>query len=184
MSEIDRLLVGDVVKVETKGEIVYVELTKIDRYKYGNVNKPRKFHGKVLDRCLSSWSEYKGGDKLTFRKENIYELTRLKNNEVNTLVQPNVDLINVCKKRIKRVKYMKEEAEEMAKKEKEKELLDYVYGKRSLTMTKSELKRRLVEEMEVEHWRQLVDLYIIGNVSKEKIGRMIDLFNPDILMSF
>ena len=34
MSEIDRLLVGDVVKVETKGEIVYVELTKIDRYKY------------------------------------------------------------------------------------------------------------------------------------------------------
>lgn len=84
----DTLKIGDIVRlmlifkerkfgseeiVEERWSKFYVEITQID--KYSDSQKPRKFHGQILDTYLIyPWDlEFVGLD-LTFRKENILEI--------------------------------------------------------------------------------------------------------------
>ena len=56
---------------------MYFEITKIDRYKYDGIHKPRKFHGVAMD----IYDQFEGvdyiecGQEITFRSENICEIT-------------------------------------------------------------------------------------------------------------
>lgn len=67
----------------------YFEITKIDRYKYGGIHKPRKFHGVARD----IYNQFEGvdyikcGQEISFRSENIYEIPGW--NNTNHLEQKN-----------------------------------------------------------------------------------------------
>lgn len=76
----DKLVIGDIVRLmlifdKDSWSKMYVIITKIDYYKYGGINKPRKFHGKIIDTYLVFPEDKEFiGTKLTFRKENIVEI--------------------------------------------------------------------------------------------------------------
>ena len=58
-SNVDKLIVGDIVCIMAKDDIgyekYYVEIIKIDRYKYGGIHKPRKFYGKTIADYNPEW---------------------------------------------------------------------------------------------------------------------------------
>lgn len=73
---------------------MYFEITKIDRYKYGGIHKPRKFHGKAIDvyNQFDGVDYMKEGQEITFRPENIYEIPSW--NEKNPLSQKNKEKLS------------------------------------------------------------------------------------------
>jgi hypothetical protein len=94
-SNADKLIVGDIVRIMAKEDVCYekyyVEIIKIDRYKYGGIYKPRKFYGKIIDIYILEWSFLNEGDLVTFRKENICEIPNWKGD--NPILQPNLNNI-------------------------------------------------------------------------------------------
>ena len=92
-SNVDKLIVGDIVRIMAKDDIgyekYYVEIIKIDRYKYGGIHKPRKFYGKTIAAYNPEWFFLNEGDLVTFRKENIFEIPKWKSD--NPILQFNLD---------------------------------------------------------------------------------------------
>ena len=113
-SNADKLIVGDIVRVMAKDdtgyEKYYVEITKIDRYKYGGVHKPRKFYGKTIFAYHPEWFFLNEGDAITFRKENICEIPKWKGD--NPMLQPNLDNIDSYIKREDKINWIRENEEE------------------------------------------------------------------------
>ena len=94
-SNVDKLIVGDNVRIMAKDdtgyEKYYVEIIKIDRYKYGGIHKPRKFYGKTIFAYHPEWFFLNEGDLVTFRKENICEIPNWKSD--NPILQFNLNNI-------------------------------------------------------------------------------------------
>lgn len=109
----DKLLVGDIVRIMAKNDTTYekyyVEITKIDRYKYGGVHKPRKFYGKTINAYLPEWYFLNEGCAVTFRKENICEIPNWKCD--NSILQPNLDEIILYRKREDKINWLRENEE-------------------------------------------------------------------------
>ena len=88
--KINLLKVGDCVRVSVRRNMnkptklkflfrskdMYFQITRIDRYKYGGIHKPRKFYGVAMD----IYNQFDGvdyiseGQEINFRAENICEL--------------------------------------------------------------------------------------------------------------
>lgn len=96
-SEVNKLVVGDIVRIMVKNKLgasekYYVQITQIDRYKYGGIHKPRKFRGKTIDVYLLDWWFVNEGSLINFRKENICEIPNWKGK--NSMLQKNIDKLN------------------------------------------------------------------------------------------
>jgi len=87
----DNLIVGDIVRImagsKNGWEKYYVEIIKIDKYKYGGINKPRKFYGKTIKVYDELWVSLDEGQEVKFRKENICEIPKWKSE--NRIIQHN-----------------------------------------------------------------------------------------------
>lgn len=77
---INTLKIGDVVGIvamisDEEFSKYFVQITKMDNYKYGGIYKVRKYHGTTVEICYQRWDILHKGDTLTFRKENIVDTT-------------------------------------------------------------------------------------------------------------
>ena len=112
-SNVDKLIVGDIVRIMVKDdtgyEKYYVEIIKIDRYKYGGIHKPRKFYGKTIFAYSPEWFFLNEGDLITFRKENICEIPNWKSD--NPILQFNLNNIMSYIKREDKINWIRENEE-------------------------------------------------------------------------
>jgi len=197
----DNLVTGDIVRLclnfsngcWTK---YYFEITKIDYYKYGGINKPRKFYGKVLDiYCKDSdyWSVIGKDHETTFRKEDIFELPGWKSDS-NPLTQPNLDIINkeISKQNVKN--FYRENNEFNKKQEKRNKLNQIVKNFRDKLNAKyqncesneniysiKKLKNYVLEQLGIQDsqlknldWGGLEHLFTISNISEQNIIKILD----------
>ena len=166
-SAILKLRVGDHVRIcfdyENGGWAKhYVQITRIDRYKYGGIHKPRKFVGKLKEiySGFTIWTDVSIGDIISFQPSNILEIPGWgdKPDQSNaTVVELSRDIMKIKYNRDCEVEYDKEDknAKEMYNDVRE---LSKQYG-----IIQAELKRRLAKHYHLgsktSNYRGLRELY-------------------------
>lgn len=168
-----KLRIGDVVRLilifsEKERQSFYFIITKVDHYRYGGINKIRKYHGKVFDIYNPSWKNIPKDHTTTWRREHIMEIPGWNECE-NDLHQANYDLVSDYRKK------MAIDADKMWIHEHDKKALKELEFKqlvKDCILTygfKGTPHRLIAEEFGFNTIDDIKKLYVIGNISKEKI---------------
>lgn len=134
--ECHKIQVGDCVRLLLNynggWQKIYVEIDKLDRYKYGGINKIRKFHGHFIEVYNECFDVVQVGDKVSFRRENILEIPGWKRQDF----QPNRKVLDEERIRLEYEDWKLDEYKETKKKDR----------KRKERAIKNELKEKKLKE--------------------------------------
>lgn len=171
------LLPGDIVRLclefeNNYWEKYYFEITKVDYYCYGGINKIRKYHGKVLKVYMESFENISRDHTTTWRRENILEIPGWKSE--NNKSQLNKQSILDFKREIQEEKDKYDDIEYDKRHKKEIEFRKLIKEYRlKYHITEKDIKAKIAKMLDCST-DQLIYYYRIGKLSHEYIKKICE----------
>jgi hypothetical protein len=180
-NDYNKLKIGDMVELcvvqLSRIDTIYFEIIKIDRYRYGGIHKPRKFHGQI---CCDYWQHLRFIDCgicdkiITFQKNNIFDIPSF--NFTNYLKQNTKERVDLYRKQLMKDDNKRSEIEYYKSIECGKELSSLIKNLSERYKIPYNKCKKIATLIHDDDYNNVLNRFMSGNLSIKAIERELQKY--------